>query len=297
MESSPSQKTTDARGSPGAAADAAGDGDVDDDAAARRHAPDHGPAARRARPPAAHHRGRCAQVVGGGRAHGRRVGVRLAPRRAPHARRRSAPQPLADRAVGDGGCGGRARAGERKGEIVCVQAQADGGIGGEQLTPPGCGRHGGGGDVVDVVTAEALSARVARPRGRGGRAGRFGRRVGARAAAVALEARKRELLKACTGGRRRRRRSGGGRWASTTRSPPPPSAAPSSCWSVRHHWVEFDWREKVLVGLVLVASRARRCSRCCCSSLARHVPECASEAGAVDGVVGRARRRCSARSS
>ena len=38
----------------------------------------------------------------------------------------------------------------------CVQAQADGGIGGEQLTL-GAGGSGGGGDVVDVVTAEALS--------------------------------------------------------------------------------------------------------------------------------------------
>ena len=60
-----------------------------------------------------------------------------------------------------------------------------------------------------------------------------------------------------------------------------------SCWSVRHHWVEFDWREKVLVGLVLVLFACQAVLALLLLIFGSHVPECASEAGAVDGVVGR----------
>ena len=58
-----------------------------------------------------------------------------------------------------------------------------------------------------------------------------------------------------------------------------------SCWSVRHHWVEFDWREKVLVGLVLVLFA---CQAVLALLLLILIPRAGvREAARLDGVVGR----------
>ena len=177
------------------------------------------------------------------------------------------------------------RAGERKGEIVCVQAQADGGIGGEQLTL-GAGGSGGGGDVVDVVTAEALS----RGLGRVVAADVLGSSDDVWAPErlrLLLEARKGELLKDLH--RREAEEKAQRRGSLGIHNEVAASAfrRARSCWSVRHHWVEFDWREKVLVGLVLVLFACQAVLALLLLIFGSHVPECASAAGAVDGVVGR----------